>query len=223
MNLGYEGETKIKVDGEDLTEAHHISLYLKLLENFPAKNISIFEIGCGRGGGCYVLQKYLGLKNISAIDLSAANIKLARKNVPGVNFKRDNAATFTTTELYGLIVNLESSHAYPSRKEFFEKVFSALNKGGFFAYGDVVQKRNMEDTEQWMTQAGFTVLHKETINRGVVSSIEKNSRKQYPFLTRFPFFAPKNIHRFLATIHSATFAHLKSGELLYRVYLLQKN
>lgn len=224
MNLGYVGEKKILVNPEDRSEKHHIALYLKLLEQVPviSSSSSILEIGCGRGGGCYVFQKYFGAQKITGVDQSTGNLRIARKNVPGPVYLNANAHDFRLPDTYDLVVNLESSHNYPSRKVFFQNVHSSLKPSGYFALGDLIRKEVLEEMEKDLVEAGFKLLHKENINAEVINSIDRNSRAQYPFVTRFPFLFPAKLHAFLATIHSSTFKRLKEKEVFYNLYVLQK-
>ncbi len=224
MNLGYAGELRTQLKAEASSEEHHIALYLKLLEYVPAINreSSVLEVGCGRGGGCYVLQKYFGVQKITGVDQSTGNLKLAQKNVPGPVYLSANANDFRLPDTYHLVVNLESSHNYPSRKAFFKKVHSSLKPDGYFAFGDLVRKEVLEETEHDLLGAGFKLLHKENISEEVLASTDKYSRTQYPTATRFPFLFPAKIHAFLVTIHSRTFKRLKSKEVFYNLYVLQR-
>ena len=66
MNLGYDTEDNTIINITDQKDYHHISLYMKLLNMVPGindvgKNWSALEFGCGRGGGCYVMENYYGL------------------------------------------------------------------------------------------------------------------------------------------------------------------
>ncbi len=227
MNLGFSGTIQFKPESTDELEAHHISLYIKLLNKIPDistgnKNRSVLEIGCGRGGGCYVMQRYFGLQNISGIDKSPSNIKLASTLVKGVDFVVRNANDFEIKKKYDLIVNLESSHAYASRLDFFKKVASALQPGSHFAFGDLILKINLEKVESMMTECGLKIIETETINEQVIKSITENSPRQYPLLTSFPYLFPKVLHNFSVSIHSKSFKSLQQGEFLYQLYLLQK-
>ena len=127
MNLGYDTEDNTIINITDQKDYHHISLYMKLLNMVPGindvgKNWSALEFGCGRGGGCYVMENYYGISKITGIDLSSANIKFASKFLPKIRFITSDATTFNAEEKFDLILNLESSHAYSSRLEFFKKV-----------------------------------------------------------------------------------------------------
>lgn len=227
MNLGYVGKSSPKIKPIDSKDAHHISLYMKMLDMVPgihenAKTISAIEIGCGRGGGCYVMKNYYQIPDITAVDLSSANIKLASKFVPEVNFIADDAVTFTTEKKFDIILNLESSHRYSSRLAFFKKVESMMKTDACFVFGDMIRKHELEEVEKMFQESGLKIIKVETANQGVVNSINQHSPKQYPMATRFPFLFPKRIHSFCVTIHSRAYGKLKSGDVLYNLYLLKK-
>ena len=227
MNLGYDTDDNAIIITSDKIDSHHISLYMRLLNMVPVinesgKDWSALEVGCGRGGGCYVMKNYYGISKITGIDLSPANIKFASKLLPEVRFITHDATTFDTEEKFNLILNLESSHAYSSRLEFFKKVESSMNDNSFFAFGDIIKKESLEEVELMLKDAGLAIIKTETINERVVKSIVKNSPKQYFLPTKFPFLFPRKLHSFFVTIHSRAFYKLTTKDVLYQLYLIQK-
>lgn len=227
MNLGYTGTGKIEILTGDKADSHHISLYIKLLDLVPdinskKKDYKVLEIGCGRGGGCYVMQRYYKLNDITGIDRSPANIKLASHLVKDVKFIVGDANDVKIAEKHHLIINLESSHAYASRLDFFKKVSAALLRGSYFAFGDLISKINLEKVEGMFAECGLKILQTENINNGVVNSVIENSPKQYPLLTKHPYLFPQRMHNFSVSLHSKSFKGLKEERVLYRLYLLQK-
>lgn len=227
MNLGYIGRSANEIKLVDSKDAHHISLYMKMLDMVPgihenAKEISVIEIGCGRGGGCYVLKNYYHIPNITAVDLSSANIKLASKFVPGVNFISADAVEFNIEKKFDIVLNLESSHRYSSRLAFLKKTSSMMNENACFLFGDLIRKNELEKVEKMFQESGLKIIKTETANDGVVKSINQNSPKQYPLATIFPFLFPRRIHSFFVTIHSRAYNKLKSEDVLYNLYLLKK-
>ena len=227
MNLGLSEKPSKEIKSIDSADTHHISLYMKMLDMVPniqenGKNFSAIEIGCGRGGGCYVMKNYYQIPDITAVDLSSANIKLASKFVPEVNFIADDAVTFTTEKKFDIVLNLESSHRYSSRLAFFKKVESMMKADGCFVFGDMIRKHELEEVEKMLQESGLKIIKVETANEGVVNSINHNSPKQYPMVTKFPFLFPKRIHSFCVTIHSRAYNKLKNGDVLYNLYLLKK-
>lgn len=228
MNLGISEKPSIEIKPIDSKDAHHISLYMKLLEMVPnihenAKKISAIEIGCGRGGGCYVLKNYYSISDITAIDLSSANIRLAKKFVPETKFIFSDAVEFKTDKKFDLVLNLESSHRYSSRLLFFKNVASMMKDDACFVFGDMIRKNELKKVEKMFQESGLKIIKAETANVGVVNSINQNSPKQYPLITRFPGLFPGRLHSFFVTIHSRAYKRLKSEDVLYNLYLLQKS
>jgi len=226
MNLGFLQSTNNLI-ARDEKDAHHIALYRKLIDLVPnikqeVANFSALEMGCGRGGGSYVLKQYYRIPYITAVDLSSANIRIAKKLVPGVDFIVSDAVDFTTDKKFDIIINLESSHRYSSRSDFFQNVSSMLNSDGYFVFGDMIRKNELETIEQTLKKSGLKIIQVETANSGVTASIEKFSPKQYPLATAFPFLFPNRIHSFFVTIHSRAYNKLKNGDVLYNLYLLKK-
>ena len=227
MNLGYSGKSPKEIRVKDAADAHHISLYMKLLEMAPniqreAKNISAIEIGCGRGGGCYIMKNYYSISDITAVDLSSANIRLAKRFVPEGNFIVSDAVEFKTDKKFDIVLNLESSHRYSSRLVFFKNVFSMMKENGSFVFGDMIRKNELQEVEKIMMKAGLKIVKVQTVNKEVLASIEKNSIKQYPMATKFPSIFPRRIHSFFVTIHSRAYNRLKNEDVLYNLYLLKK-
>ena len=227
MNLGYSEKPAIEIKSIDSKDAHHISLYMKLLEMAPniqenIKNISAIEIGCGRGGGCYVMKNYYSISDITAVDLSSANIRLAKRFVPEAKFIISDAVEFKTDKKFDLVLNLESSHRYSSRLLFFKNVASMMKDDACFVFGDMIRKNELKEVEKIMLESGLKIMKTETINKGVVKSIDQHSSKQYPLATRFPNLFPRRLHSFFVTIHSRAYNRLKMEDVLYNLYLLQK-
>ena len=228
MNLGLSEKPSKEIKSIDSNDAHHISLYMKLLDMVPniqenSKNISALEIGCGRGGGCYIMKNYYNIQNITAVDLSSANIRLAKRFVPEGNFIVSDAVEFKTEKKFDIVLNLESSHRYSSRLVFFKNVFSMMKEDGNFVFGDMIRKNELQKVEKMIAEFGLKIMKVETVNQEVVNSIEQNSKKQYPLATRFPGLFPRRLHSFFVTIHSRAYNRLKSGDVLYNLYLLKRN
>ena len=228
MNLGYSGKSSMEIKTEDAKDAHHISLYMKLIEMAPQiqekqKNLSALEIGCGRGGGCYVMKNYFSIPDITAVDLSSANIRLAKRFVPEGNFIASDAVEFKTDKKFDIVLNLESSHRYSSRLTFFKNVFSMLKEDGSFVFGDMIRKNELQEVEKMIADSGLKIIAVQTVNKEVVASIEKYSVKQYPMATKFPGLFPRRIHSFFVTIHSRAYNRLKNEDVLYNLYLLKRS
>lgn len=227
MNLGYLGEEKQNIDQGSLKHLHHINLYKELVDMVPvisskARDISAIEIGCGRGGGCYLLKEHYKIGKIKGVDLSPSNIKLASRLVSGVKFVCADAVEFKTDEKFDVVVNLESSHRYSSRLIFFKNASEMMDRNAYFVFGDLIRSGDIKVVEKMFQECGLKIVKRKNINDGVIRSIYLNSPRQYPIATKLPFLFPMLIHNFFVTIHSKVYKRLNSNEVLYNLYLLEK-
>ncbi|MFT7612147.1 MAG: SAM-dependent methyltransferase [Parvicellaceae bacterium] len=226
MNLGFHStKNHLKLKDADLKDESFIRLYSELVRNLNMEGKSVLEVGCGRGGGCYIFSEYLGAARIFGIDLSLANIKLANQlNVhKNITFNEGNATKFTfEKEKFDFIVNLESSHCYHSKEDFFNRVYTALQDNGTFAYADLINANKVEKTEAQLLGAGFTILQKREFTSSVVDSIEINSAKQSPFITKFPWLIPRFIKNINVVKGSDVHLKLQSKSVVYNCYTLVK-
>ncbi|MBI3511498.1 MAG: class I SAM-dependent methyltransferase [Bacteroidetes bacterium] len=227
MNLGTDGKNNFGLRGQDEKDEPHIRLYAALLDLVPGikdgKINSVLEIGCGRGGGCYVMEKYFGLKNISGMDKSRNNIHLAKRlECDHVNFFTGDANDFSFENKFDLVVNLESSHAYKSRKKFFLDVAPIMSENSYLAFGDVMRKEKRKDIEQGLSEAGLELISSREITAGVARCISEKSASRFPFATKYPRLVPFGLHNFFVTKHSHIFRNLQDGKVVYMLYSLKK-
>ena len=79
MNHGFFPHSKILKE-EDLLFKYEATLYLELLKNIKTKNLTLLDIGCGRGGGLNILKKYLKLKKAYGCDINDMAIEYCKKS-----------------------------------------------------------------------------------------------------------------------------------------------
>lgn len=135
MNHGYV-PTYSFLDKYFINEA---SLYSKLIDGIETENKIILDIGCGRGGGTYVYNKYFNFKEIYGCDLNKMNINFCKQNHSNkIKFNQYSAEkTKYKNKYFDIITNLESSHDYEDVKLFFQEVKRILKDDGIFIYSDI--------------------------------------------------------------------------------------
>ncbi len=107
----------------------------------------LIEVGCGRGG-CfrYIVNEYQP-KRAVGVDLSQQNVNFCRQTFAEkpvetqteVAFIEANSMTIHQNfqaKSADIILNVESSHCYPSLEEFFKAVCVVLKDDGIFLYAD---------------------------------------------------------------------------------------
>ncbi len=121
MNLGYSElppySSNIILNKEDELDHLSIQLYHHLISRINLEGSDVLEIGCGRGGGSSYIMRYIKPKSVIAVDLSPKAIELcqASHNINGLTFKCADAEHLPFEDKkFDVIVNIESSHCYPS-------------------------------------------------------------------------------------------------------------
>jgi ubiquinone/menaquinone biosynthesis C-methylase UbiE len=149
MNYGYYNEELVlALDKSDELERYPIQLYHHLCIQVELKDKVIVEVGSGRGGGAHFIARYHKPKVITGVDLSPNAVSLSNKsyNLDNLNFLvGDSAKLPFENNSVDVILNVESSHCYPSIPDFISEVCRVLKPGGHFLYCDLVIDSNLDD------------------------------------------------------------------------------
>ena len=149
MNYGYYNEElDIILDKDDELERYPIQLYHQLCIQVELKDKVIVEVGCGRGGGANFIARYHKPKLITGVDLSPNAVSLCNKsyNLDNLNFLVGDSAKLPFEDnSVDVILNIESSHCYPSIPDFISEVCRVLKPDGHFLYCDLVIDSDLDD------------------------------------------------------------------------------
>lgn len=142
MNYGYfEENFKPFLQNQDEKERYPIQLYHHLSEFTNLKGLKVLEVGSGRGGGASYIAKTFFPELIIGVDISSNAIDLCNDS-----FKYDNLSFIQgdsenlpfEDNYFDVIINVESSHCYPSIPNFINEVTRVLKSGGDFLYCDLL-------------------------------------------------------------------------------------
>jgi len=227
MNYGYAKlEDSIENSNYETIETLQAKLYLYLMQHAPINQKTVLEIGCGRGGGCYLFQTQFKPQKVTGIDISEKNISICKENYKDLPIEftpGDAEKQIFPNNTFDTVLNLESSHCYPQRINFFQNVYSILKSDGYFIYSDLFWDENEKiNAETQLKNIGFIFEKIEDITPNVVLSLEiqATQRKDVVKAAKWlPSFIMKN---FTATTDSNTYAGLKSGATKYMLYILRK-
>ena len=225
LNHGYaeEGVNIKNISIADLVKLAQ-NLYLHLFQQAPPEGKTVMEIGCGRGSGLALLNEHYKPQRSVGVDLSDANIKIARRNCKAypVEFIRGNAEKqIFPDKTFDVVYNLESSHCYPSRRKFFENVFAVLKDDGSFVYSDAFWHTTVEALETELNEVGFSIEKKEDITKEVFRSIEIKSFIKKAYMQK-TVKADNIMNNFVAGPGSEMYEYFKAGSLKYLLYVLKK-
>lgn len=220
MNLGYVGSEPIELDSEDLKDQRAINLYCELLNKTDLRNKDLLEIGCGAGGGCYVASKYFFPKSVTGLDQSDRFIKRNTELYSNYNisFNRGDAEKLPYhNRHFDIVLNLESSHCYPSRARFLSEVIRVLKYDGLFLYADIMSRKEMEEMKQ-LIRNRFKITFERNISEKVVLAIE-SGKKVNKNRSGFSGIVKRMLG---ATQGTLPFQGLKTGEYIYWLAVCKK-
>jgi SAM-dependent methyltransferase len=142
-NLGFAGDASASgLRPEDEPFAYCIGIYRELLSFIDPRGADILEVGCGCGGGSSYMARYAAARRVVGIDLSRAEIRVCRGlhgGVPGLSFRHGDAERLArdfAPASFDVVVNVESSHCYPSMDRFLAGVAHVLRPGGHLLWAD---------------------------------------------------------------------------------------
>jgi ubiquinone/menaquinone biosynthesis C-methylase UbiE len=228
MNYGYAGSEEINEEVTiEYVEKLQSQLYLFLMKHAPINGKDIIEIGCGRGGGCSLLQSHFNPRSVVGIDLSVLNIRKCRKNFKGQNidFRQGDAEKqLFPDSSFDVVINLESSHCYPSKQSFLRNVHSILRQEGYFLYADVFRSdKIIDETEKLLKGTGFIISQKEDITQNVVNSLKIFAGKRDEIIKKYRMLSWFKINEKFIASDSNNFIKFLSGEKKYIFYLVRKS
>jgi len=123
----------------DRLHRDHLALLRRAFRNADLGDRRVLEIGSGRGGNCYYLSSYAGVRRLVGVDSSVASTRAAgRVCGDGVRFVGgDIAALPFRDRAFDVVLNVEGSPFYPDRRTLLAEVARVLTPGGVFVYMDI--------------------------------------------------------------------------------------
>ena len=228
LNYAYEEEPPVAIalaSGDEPDRAC-IQLYHHVATQVELRGKNVLEVSCGHGGGASYLTRTVQPKSYTALDLNPAGINFCqqRHRVDGLNFVQGDAENLPfEPETFDAVINVEASHCYPDFRRFLVEVARVLRPGGHFLYADFRFEDGMAEWEKALAAAPFKTLRQQNINAEVLRGMNHNSQRSQDLIARH---LPRFLHNlgadFAGVKGSRVHNALKSGELSYRSYCLEK-
>lgn len=214
LNLGYLSDPG-ELGSEDTPEiADRVCerLYDNVVGGIDLAGRAVVEVGCGAGAGSAYLAGTRHPASFVGIDLNKNLIAWCQEHHHATNlqFMQGDAQDLPiASDSVDAVVNVESSHCYPSRPRFFGEVVRILRPGGSFLYADLVFARGEgEDViSAQMSEAGLAVEACVDITENVLLAREALSRSP-SFRSRLRANTPP---RMLTVVESSYFLVGTSG------------
>lgn len=228
MNYGYaeSGVTILPLDETDEPDRHWIQLYHHVAGAIDLAGLDVLEVGSGRGGGASFTKRYLKPAHMTGVDLSPQAIALSRERyrIAGLDFRVGDAERlpFENGSL-DAIINVESSHCYPSFHRFLAEVVRVLRPGGHLLYADFRARENVPAWRKSLEDSGLGVLRETDITANVVSALELDNDRKLALIHRLiPQPLQASFLGFAAVKGSMLFEGFRSGDFSYRSFILQR-
>jgi len=229
MNYGYAvpGANTLRLAETDEPDRHWIQLYHHVAGAVDLEKCTVLEVGSGRGGGASFIKRYLRPASVIGVDVSKDAIDLSRKRhrVDGLEFRVGDAEDlpFDDSSL-DVVVNVESSHCYPSFQKFMAEVRRVLQPGGHLLYADFRDRSSVEAWRESLKGSGLSIVREEDITSNVILALERDNDRKLALINQIvPRALRPSFLDFAAVRGSALFEGFQSGRFTYRSFVLRNS
>ena len=225
MNYGYASlEENIPTEPET-DDASSLRLYAAVVDRANVFGKDVLEVGCGRGAGSHFILCALQARSVTGVDLAGRAIARCRAEYrqTGLTFRQADAERLPFANAsFDVVVNVESSHAYPSMAKFLDQVGRVLRPGGFLLFADLRAAPELAALRTELRASDLGVVEEEDITANVVRSLERRSPSTLERLQAVPGPFRAAAIEFSAVVGTPTYELLKSGQTRYIRLILRK-
>lgn len=195
-----------------------IKLVLELIGTADLNGVDVLDVGCGRGGTAYVIQRYFRPRRYVGLDLAPEAVRycLRSHRYGGFSFEVGDAERLPFADAsFDIVTNLESSHNYPDVFAFLLGVQRVLRPGGRFLHTDNVPPAVWQASAEYLRGLGMSLERERDITDNVLRSCDETAEQH-----RHAFGARNDAHAvdtFLAVPGSPIYEDMRSGRSAYRI------
>lgn len=226
LNYGYKDDSYLALNPEDESNRYFIQLYQRVIRDIDLQDKDVVEVGCGQGAGGAFLLKYKKPRSYLGIDLSEKAIEICQRNTNFSNaqWKQGLASALPITEdSADVLVNIESSHCYPSMDAFLAEVKRVLRPNGYMAYTDLRYSKEIKDLDESIKNSGLKILSRCEITSQVIDSLnDLSDRRKAHINGTYSIIWRQAVREISSVKGSETYNKFINGQLKYLCYLLQK-
>jgi len=225
LNYGYaangSAESAVIVVPAQVPNRNSVKLVLELIGACQIEGRDVLDVGCGRGGTIYVMQRFFRPRTTTGLDLSREALEFCRRThrYDGCRFLQGDAESLPFRNgSFDVVTNVESSHSYPDVAAFYAEVYRVLRRGGWFLYADSMPAGERKARMAALRETGFEIRRDTDITANVLLSCDQTARRR-----REAFAGQEEIlNDFLAIPGSTIYEQMHSGFLSYRIWTLRK-
>jgi ubiquinone/menaquinone biosynthesis C-methylase UbiE len=185
LNFGYEALPGEEVPGPKLPVAFpnkdSARLLFALVGDTDLTGRRVLDVGCGRGGNVWLLQRTYDLRWAVGADLTASSVAFAATTVPV------GRAAFAAADAQHLpfrsgsvevVTNVETSCCYPDIERFWREVARVLPPGGDFLYTDLFPRHLLGACRSALQALGFELRTEQDVTANVARSRATRAERQ---------------------------------------------
>ncbi|MDZ7268844.1 MAG: class I SAM-dependent methyltransferase [candidate division KSB1 bacterium] len=205
---------------------HSLKLMLEVIGERDLTGAAVLDIGCGRGGMVQTLLRYFSPARVTGMDLSGGAVRFCQKNGDPrrSHFLQADAEKLPlAAAAFDCVTNVESSHNYPNRRDFYAEVFRVLKPGGWFLYADLLTLKQWQAAETWLAQMGFAITRNQDITGNVLRACDETAAARLAAFQQAGAGEQDLLGDFLAVPGSKPYDNMKLGISAYKILWLQKN
>ncbi|HXT68214.1 MAG TPA: class I SAM-dependent methyltransferase [Vicinamibacterales bacterium] len=229
LNYGYarlDGTARrVPLRPEDVRDEPNIELYEHVTASMDLSGRDVLEVGCGRGGGSSYLARYRQPRTMTGVDLAPRAVAFCRRRHKAANLKfleGDAENLPFPAGSFDAVVNVESSHCYPSFDRFLHEVLRVLRPEGAFLFADLRPREQVAEMRDQLCRA-FTVVEDERITPNISRALTLHSADRNAMILELvPRGLRHVVREFAAVEGTAVFRALKEGDLEYVRFFLRK-
>ena len=223
MNYGYaplgtDAETPV-LEPDDEPDRLSIQLYHHVVSPVEVTGRRVLEVGSGRGGGASYVSRYLGPESVTGVDFSRQAVALSARDRLGPNLSYvhgDAQALPFADASFDVVVNVESSHCYPSMEAFLTEAHRVLRPGGHLAWADLRGAEGAVAVRAQFEASPLHVVHEQDITAEVLEALHlDNGRKLRLIQAWIPRPAHRLFRQFAGVEGTRNYDGFRTGDLRY--------
>ncbi|UCH10120.1 MAG: class I SAM-dependent methyltransferase, partial [Fidelibacterota bacterium] len=214
-----EGHRDIKLDAKMAHERYSLQLYDHLTEGVDLTGKDVLEVGSGRGGGAVFIHQTMNPRQMVGVDIASEAVDFCNRThtQDGLSYKVGDAEKLPfEDDTMDVVLNLESSHCYPSMDAFLGEVKRVLRPGGLFLYADHRPRSHENAFRKKLQNSGMRIAREADITPNVIRAMEMDQERKLALIhERVPKSMANSIREFAATDDSTLRHEFVSGKRWY--------
>lgn len=225
LNWGYKATPNVqqhaRLDvGEFLLNRNPLKLLFETIGPVDIKGKTVLDVGCGRGGNLSSINRFYNPQMGVGVDLTEASVQFDRIRYPDHNllFVVGDAERLPLGDnAFEIVINCESSHAYPDIPRFYREVHRVMKAGGYFLYADVLRVDEWNTCESVLPSLGFEITRNQNITESVLASCDDISNTHYSAYANVDDDFMEGMEESLSLPGTSIYNSMKDGSRQFRI------